>query len=56
MVKTEAAVEVLAAMAPGIEVIGVVIGEAAAAAIVAIEAVVTFRWAIECWIAIDLTK
>ena len=56
MVKTEAAVEVLVAMAPGIEVIGVVIGEAAEAAVAAIEAVVTFRWAIECWTAIDLTR
>ena len=56
MAKTEAVVEVLAVMAQGIEAIGVVIGEAAAAAIVAIEAVVTFRWAIECLTAIDLTK
>ena len=39
-------------MAQGTEVIEVVIG-AAAAAIVAIEAVVTFRWEIECSTAID---
>ena len=56
MAKTEAAVEVLAVTAPGIEVIGVVIGEAAEADAAAIEAVVTFRWAIECWTAIDLTR
>ena len=55
MAKTEAAVEVIAAMAQGTEAIEVVIG-VAAAAIVAIEAVVTIIWAIECSTAIDLIR
>ena len=55
MVKTEAAVEEIVAMALGTEAIEVVIG-VGAAAIVAIEAVVTIRWAIECLTAIDLIR
>ena len=55
MVKTEAAVEVVVAMAQGTEATEVVIG-VGAAAIVAIEAVVTIRWAIECLTAIDLIR